>query len=437
MFKKFVCFILIGVFGFIFLISFPPISSLASASDWQVSEVLANPENEQTGEFVEVWYGGIEEFDLSGVTISDSKQTDLLVDYVGEHDLGKRGLEVVTDDVILIVDRDYEGQYNQWLMNEVDLSSVVMLTTKDGNIGNGLNNTGDMIVADNSVGEMLFNYSWDSDSKNGFSWENIGGQWLVSDMLFGNSFGVVRFEKMSSTNVEGDDNEDKNEDQYIFLSSVDQIKDGDAGDMVQFEGVVSVDYSILEDHYLWVMDDTGGVGLRANDDPGCEIGDKVFVEGFIRDLTYHRVVVVDELEKVGSDGLPLEKVSADNWKNFEDQVVKMEGVVAEIDSNSWYLDSGGERIRVYIKDSVDMQGVQVEVGQKIVVTGLVNQIKSGYRLLPRGMADVIILSDEQNLLLPSVGFDYSFLWKKIVNMFVSFRRVLNRPWNMVDGVAGG
>ena len=106
-----------------------------------ISEVLANPVTESTGELVEVYNAGTGTVDLAGLVLSDGDEHDVLTAFDGGT------TSVAAGDYAVIVDLDYDGVY------AID-SGVTVVTTADSNLGNGLT-TSDPIDLYESDGTTL------------------------------------------------------------------------------------------------------------------------------------------------------------------------------------------------------------------------------------------------------------------------------------------
>lgn len=592
---------IVMVFGAMAMMLLPFFYIQAEESVWQVTEVMANAADEDTGEFVELRYTGKGEQFLSGWTVGDGKEMDNLIDYTGKFNAGKNGLVVDEGDVLLIVDSGYAGQYNDVLESaEVDLSRVVMVTVADAEIGNGLANAGDEVVLKNQAGEVIAAFVWSGDAGNGVSWEQVGSDWIKCGLEGGNSFGYVRNEEGSSSNDQGssesqdnendqDSSESQNENNwtrfweggedpakinelminpvgddetgewielrsyweedvdlkgwwvcdskcnadsktggyeigdvilesggYVVLersvtkialnndvdsvwlydpehnlvasvvydlkiqegesfawndgieewnlttivtkdaenefeeeiekvssnkeqvaseaenekgsSSNDQglseeqneeyeeidniklVKEKADGVKVSFEGVVTAEWNLLENEYLWVGDNTGGISAKFDTDPGFRVGEKVWIGGEVHELTYRKVILVSDYKKIGEGEVPVSVLSKDDQLvDFEDMVVKLAGEVVETSGDDFYLNLGGDSdIRVYIKENTGIIKPEMKKGDSFEVMGIVNEIKSGFRVLPRYQEDAV--KSGQVTTLPKVGFDWSFLF---------------------------
>jgi hypothetical protein len=126
-----------------------------------ITEVMANALNEQTGEFVELWNSGVEDVDLTGLVITDGDSTDGLIAYAGGDTILPGG------GYALIVDPNYGGQY-------LVPGGVLLVTTPDATIGNGIANGTDPIsLYDVDGATLIDSFSFPADPGDGFSTEKI------------------------------------------------------------------------------------------------------------------------------------------------------------------------------------------------------------------------------------------------------------------------
>lgn len=137
------------------------------------SEVLANPTDENSGEFIELYNQTDESIDLSHWKITDAgDQNDLLVDFTGEFDQGAGGLVVPAHGFAVLVDRNYVGQYEA-LLGAQDAEQFIVITTDDQQIGNGLGNSGDTVTLSDGTA-IRTTVSWSSDAGEGLAWKALG-----------------------------------------------------------------------------------------------------------------------------------------------------------------------------------------------------------------------------------------------------------------------
>ena len=126
-----------------------------------VTEVLANALNEQTGEFVELWNSGSEDVDLAGLVITDGDSTDGLVAWGGGDTILPGG------GYALVVDPNYGSQY-------LVPGGVLLMTTPDATIGNGIANGSDPITLLDVDGvTVIDSWSFPVDYGDGVSVEKV------------------------------------------------------------------------------------------------------------------------------------------------------------------------------------------------------------------------------------------------------------------------
>jgi len=170
----------------------------AEAPTIVINEVMANPLDEDTGEFVELYNWGDVPVDLGGWGLADAADTnDAILDFTGPNDWGMPGTAVPAGGFALIVDPEYAGEYGPFLQAHADSTKVILLTIGlDTTIGNGLTNAGDLVIISDGNG-FCAAFRWTSDAGQGTSWEKIEPEmgddesnWLPSSHPQGSTPGV-------------------------------------------------------------------------------------------------------------------------------------------------------------------------------------------------------------------------------------------------------
>jgi hypothetical protein len=134
-----------------------------------ITEVMANPLIEQSGEYVELLNTGTEDVDLTGLIVNDGDSTDGLIAWGGGDSVVPGGA------VALILDPNYADNY-------LIPNGVVLMTTPDATIGNGLANATDPVsLYDNDGQTLIDSYSFPTDYGNGVSVEK--GDYTVGDLV--------------------------------------------------------------------------------------------------------------------------------------------------------------------------------------------------------------------------------------------------------------
>lgn len=152
-----------------------------------ITEVMANPLDEATGEFVEIWNAGGDDVDLAGLMITDGDQEDIIAPF------GDGTTVLPADSRAIVVDDGYAGEYG------LD-DGVVVVSSGDANIGNGLS-TSDVVGLYDTDGQSLIDaFQFPFNPGNGTSAEkidegNVTGiddaeNWTASTCASGSSPGV-------------------------------------------------------------------------------------------------------------------------------------------------------------------------------------------------------------------------------------------------------
>ena len=133
-----------------------------------ITEVMSNPLNEDTGEFVEIYNAGSTAVDVAGVGIADAgwASRDTLMGYAG-------GTTVIpAGGYAVVLDSEYAGQYTI-------PAGAILLRTTDSTIGSGLAVTEQVQLTEPGVPDIIETFLWPSNPGNGFSLERIAASGLL------------------------------------------------------------------------------------------------------------------------------------------------------------------------------------------------------------------------------------------------------------------
>lgn len=146
-----------------------------SSFDLVITEVMANPRTENTGEFVEIYNTGSSTVDLAGLRLTDGDAFDTLTAYKGGVTTLAPGAYAV------IVDPDYAGTPYSIP------SGVTLVTTGDTNLGNGLTTADPITLYESDGTTVISTFSFPSDPGDGYSVElvkledgDVSGNWRAS-----------------------------------------------------------------------------------------------------------------------------------------------------------------------------------------------------------------------------------------------------------------
>ncbi len=163
----------------------PNCAPVTLASGLIISEVMSNPSNETTGEFIELYNGTDSPIDVAGMTISDGDSTDAVIAWDG----GTTVVPGLTYAVIL--DPDFPPAQIPVLVDP----SAVLLTVADSALGNGLAVDDPITILDGSS-TVVDTYSRTLAVSDGRSVEKVSlsigdvdGNWAQSSCAAGSSAG--------------------------------------------------------------------------------------------------------------------------------------------------------------------------------------------------------------------------------------------------------
>lgn len=132
-----------------------------SGNTFAIMEIMANPLNEDTGEYIELLNYGSEALDLAGFRISDGDKEEQLQAF-------EAGASTVVEPggYALILDSEYDGTY-------AIPEGTVLLTTPDTTIGTGLSNNDEIRLRGPKGAKAIDSYFFPFNAGNGVSVEKI------------------------------------------------------------------------------------------------------------------------------------------------------------------------------------------------------------------------------------------------------------------------
>jgi hypothetical protein len=125
-----------------------------------ITEVMANPDDEDSGEFIEIYNAGDDTVDLDGLSLSDGDTTDTTEAYDG-------GVtELAPGGYALILDVEYAGEYS------ID-GATVLLTTDDTTVGNALSTSDEVTLYEADSVHPIDAFLHPTNPGNGVSVERV------------------------------------------------------------------------------------------------------------------------------------------------------------------------------------------------------------------------------------------------------------------------
>jgi|GEM_PF-5402468 len=137
----------------------PPMSP---AGPLVISEILPNAVNESTGELFEIVNTGPSTIDLAGWKFADASGVQQgLVPFNKPQPFGVASTTILPNQVALVLDKDYAGEYNTEILQSDTSGSVVLLTTSSGNMS--LANSADSVAVLDTTGTVVDSFTWSAD----------------------------------------------------------------------------------------------------------------------------------------------------------------------------------------------------------------------------------------------------------------------------------
>ena len=202
-----------------------------------------------------------------------------------------------------------------------------------------------------------------------------------------------------------------------------------AGDKVSLQGIVFVLPNTLSSQYFYIYNQAGiQIYSYYKDFPKINLGDLIKVSGevsIINGITRIKIKTSGDIEIISHDNdiLPIEITTQNIIEENLGQFISLQAKVAKKLSGKLYItDEFGEGL-IYLKENLNIDLNNIEVGSVIIVQGIIDKTKSSFRILPRLSDDITLLEqpnnqdktvNKDNFVLPSRNKN-----KSIIN-FVSF-----------------
>ncbi len=171
------------------------------------------------------------------------------------------------------------------------------------------------------------------------------------------------------------------------------------GVLVRVTGFVTAEPGLLGKTIFYLGERGAGVQVYSykKDFPLLALGDKVEVRGVLSDYNSEKrvkiavsddILKMDEVNKIEPISLQLEDIG----EMHEGALIKVSGEVTEIRGSSLWVDDRTAELKVYLKQNSQIKRDLFEVGNRYSMIGILSQWAGEYRLLPRYVEDVKLLT---------------------------------------------
>lgn len=192
----------------------------------------------------------------------------------------------------------------------------------------------------------------------------------------------------------------------IFEGNILDIKRLPVGHDVSLTAVVCAPENLLGEKELYVCDKDNGIKISYSQalSRSLSVGDKIKVASTLKegnDEKYIKTETVSFLESQVSNVEERRILTGEVSELFEGMLVRVAGKLEEQSGNTFYLNDGSGRAKIYIKESTGIVKPAMEISSNVRVVGVVSQygkLKSGdgnYRVLPRFQNDLYVYPKEE------------------------------------------
>ncbi|MFH0892151.1 MAG: lamin tail domain-containing protein [Candidatus Falkowbacteria bacterium] len=187
------------------------------------------------------------------------------------------------------------------------------------------------------------------------------------------------------------------EDKNIIETTPVLAKNFEAGDLLRVLGVIAVLPGVLGTQYFYITGEDGG-GIQIynykKDFPRFNIGDYIAVlgelaitNGELRLKTKEAadMEILERREEPKAENVACAEVD----ESFLGSLVAVTGEIVEKQGSSLFLDDGTDEIKIFLSQGSGIEAATIEEGDRASVTGILNAVKTGLRLMPRFPDDIV------------------------------------------------
>ncbi len=120
-------------------------------------------------------------------------------------------------------------------------------------------------------------------------------------------------------------------------------------------------------------------------------GAKNTITAYIEDAGGENDENISPDEGVPKNTVPI-KILTGEYQNYEDYLVVVSGTVVETSGDTFYLDDGSGKAKIYIQEKTGIDKPEMHKGDVFQVTGLVDLYRNTWRILPRNASEIILVS---------------------------------------------
>ena len=335
-------------------------AGLSLNADIIISELLPNPDGEDSGEFIELKNNSAGQANISGWLLK-----------VGEKNYALPENTIIAADGFLTF---YKAATK---LNLVNTAGKVELLNKD-------KTTVDLVKYEKPV--------------SGKSYAFIDNQWRWADPSPGSAAVIVSEEVEGQ--VAGEKISSTAEKKTVLkagplVASIAEARAAAKGQPTKLQGIVTVVPDIFGSQFFYITGDNAGIQIYQSkkDFPPLGIGDLVEITGTVSEASGIKRINIPNREAIDilSLGNALEAMPLNLDEINEDNagaLVAVEGEITEVKSTFMYVDDGAGEIKVYFKKNTEIDKKLLKEGGRVKVTGVLEKTSGEWQLWPRGTDDI-------------------------------------------------
>jgi len=291
-----------------------------------------------------------------------------------------------------------EAKAGGYRIKETNLTGGGYILFKKTETGINLNNDGDEVILFDPNHQWVDAVSYDMAINEGQSLAREGDNWWLTDQITPGEKNVITGSLAEEEKQSDEKQTIDNAAEYGEGENIAWFKEQNDGSSWRMEGVVTVDYGLIENDGLWLEDETAGIMVKGKNLAGIKKGEKIIVYGKIDSLKYQKIMRVEQVERNGYGMIETISVTDGNLgKEQQDCLVAFTGEVTQKSSGRSFTI---RETKVIVRDGIVFDETMIKVGRQIQVKGIVILTADGYKIYPTESSDIILFSNE---LLPQVG----------------------------------
>lgn len=190
----------------------------------------------------------------------------------------------------------------------------------------------------------------------------------------------------------------------VISDDITHIRQLPKGSKISTEGRITVAPGTFGSDTFYIEDDFSGikVDLPKGFEHSLKLGDEVRVSCTLEESRGEKYIKVDDTSKIEilKTNLACKSPSSigtgQRLDDYEGRLVRVEGEVVETSGDTFYINDGSGRVKIYIRESTGINKPAMRRGDKAFITGIVSQWgqhsdgSDNYRVMPRFAEDVAL-----------------------------------------------